>query len=231
MENVLANLSIKISDHLYLKNPESSQLGKNIVSGSIDLIDEIGFENFNFRKLANSIQSTEASIYRYFESKQKVLLYLSSWYWSWLEYRLVFSITNIPTAEEKLKIAIRLLTEKQAINSTFSHINEQKLHQIVISESLKSYLSRQVDEVNKDGAFLAYKNLVERLSNLVLEINPNFCYPRMLITTVIEGGHIQRHFADHLPRLTDTIKGEDSIHLFYERIVFNALNQDQKPKK
>jgi len=223
MQKVLSKLSIQVSGHIYIKDPESSELGKKIVSGSIDLIHQIGFEDFTFRKLAKKISSTEASIYRYFESKHKILLYLTNWYWSWLEYRLVFSITNLASAEEKLKRAIRLLTEKQAENIIYSHINERKLHQIVISESLKSYLSRQVDEVNKEGAFLPYKGLVQRVSEIIKEINPHYPYPRMLVTTVIEGSHIQRHFSEHLPRLTDAIKGENSIHLFYEQIVFQVL--------
>ena len=56
---------------------------------------EIGFENFTFKKLGEQIGSNESSIYRYFESKHKLMLYLSSWYWAWIEYRLVFATNNI----------------------------------------------------------------------------------------------------------------------------------------
>lgn len=223
MGSLLSKINIQVGESIYLKDPESSSLGKKIISGSIELICEIGFEQFTFKKLANNISSTEASIYRYFESKHKVLLYLTNWYWSWMEYRLVFSIANIESAEERLSRAINLLTEKVVEDGNVEHVNEQLLHQIVLSESLKSYLTKEVDIENEEGAFLPYKMLVERISQLILEINPSYKYPHMLVSTIIEGVHLQRHFADHLPRLTDTVKGEDSVAEFYHQIAFSAI--------
>lgn len=223
MENLLSKVHIKIDECIYLKDPESSNLGRNIIKGSIELINEIGFEEFTFKKLKERIDTTEASVYRYFENKHKILLYLTNWYWLWMEYRLVFTTANIDSAEERLKRAINLLTENVVEDGGFEHINERQLHQIIQSESLKTYLTREVDEENKEGAFLSYKNLVERISQLILEINPNYPYSHMLISTVIEGAHIQRYFADHLPRLTDSIKGEDSVAEFYRQIVFKAI--------
>lgn len=223
MKDLLANVKIKIDDCIYLKDPESSSLGKSILRGSIELICEIGFEEFTFKKLVERIGSTEASVYRYFENKHKVLLYLSNWYWLWVEYRLVFSTANIESAEERLKRSIDLLTENVQEDGNFEHINERLLYQIIQSESLKAYLNRAVDKENKEGAFLPFKNLVERISQLVIEINSDYPYPHMLISTVVEGAHLQRHFADHLPRLTDSIKGEDSVSEFYREIVFKAI--------
>jgi len=91
MQNLLNNFNIVINEKLYVKNPETSDLGKKIIEQSIILIDEIGFDAFTFKKLGEKIKSNESSIYRYFENKHKLLLYLSSWYWSWMEYKLVFS--------------------------------------------------------------------------------------------------------------------------------------------
>ena len=85
MEDFLSNITLKVNEHVYLKDPESSKLGKKIIQGSITLIEEFGFEAFTFKKLANHINSTEASIYRYFENKTKILLYITVWYWSWIE--------------------------------------------------------------------------------------------------------------------------------------------------
>jgi len=223
MQDLLSKVNIQVDEHLYLKNPESSTLGLKIVSGSIELICEVGFDQFTFKKLAEKISSTEASIYRYFESKHRVLLYLTNWYWSWLEYRMVFATTNIESPKERLQRALNLLTEEVVEDGNIEHIDEQKLHQIVLSESLKSYLTRLVDTENEQGAFVPYKQLVERIANIILEIKPNYKYPNMLVSTVVEGVHLQRHFALHLPRLTNTIKGEDAIANFYNEIVFNAL--------
>jgi len=75
-------LQIVISPELYTKNPESSDLGKKIVSKSIEMIDALGFEDFTFKKLGIKIGSNESSVYRYFESKHALLVYLINWYWS-----------------------------------------------------------------------------------------------------------------------------------------------------
>ncbi len=223
METLISNIQIQVEESLYKKDPQSSDLGKKIIKGSIDLICELGFEQFTFKKLASSISSTEASVYRYFESKNKILLYLSNWYWSWLEYRLVFTVTNLISAEDQLLKALHLLTDEVNEDGNFEHINEIKLNQIVLSESLKSYLTKDVDSDNENGAFVPYKNLVERITQIILQINPEYKYPHMLISTVIEGAHLQRHFANHLPRLTDVVKGEDAVTEFYSQIVFKAI--------
>ena len=49
MQNLLSNLKITINDKLYVKDPETSELGRNILKNSIILIDEIGFEAFTFK--------------------------------------------------------------------------------------------------------------------------------------------------------------------------------------
>ena len=90
MKELLKTLQIKVNDKTYLKDPETSDLGKRIVEHSIILINEIGFEAFTFRKLGLKINSNESSIYRYFENKHKLLLYLTSWYWAWIENQIVF---------------------------------------------------------------------------------------------------------------------------------------------
>jgi AcrR family transcriptional regulator len=225
VQEFLSKLSVKVNDKIYLKNPESSDLGKKIIAGSIDLLDEIGFDCFTFRKLALRIDSTEASIYRYFESKHKLLLYLTSWYWGWMEYRLIFGLANISCPNERLKRAVYLLTVKIEEDLSFSHINEVKLNRIVISESSKAYLTKEVDQENKEGVFAGYKQLVTRVSEIIKEINPKFKYAQMLVSTVIEGAHQQRYFTEHLPKLTTVLKGEDSVTLFFNEMVFKAIEK------
>lgn len=224
MLELLAKITIKVNEGIYLKNPESTTLGIKIIEGSIEMIHNLGFESFTFRKLAIEIGSTEATIYRYFESKHKLLLYLVSWYWSWLEYKLVFTLANISSATVRLEKSLILLTEQIEKDHHFNHINEVKLNQIVISESSKAYLNKKVDKENKEGFFSGYKQLVARVSDIILEINPTYKYPHMLISTAIEGAHMQRYFAEHLPRLTDTIEGEDSTVKFYKELVFKAIS-------
>lgn len=223
MRDLLSKVSIQVNENTYLKDPKTSDLGLNIIGGSIDMIDEIGFESFTFRKLSLAIGSTEASIYRYFESKHKVLLYLTSWYWSWMEYRIVFSLANVSSPEDRLERAITILTGEVVEDSSFNHINEIKLHNIVICDSSKAYLTKEVDEENNAGLFLGYKELVARVSEIINEINPGFKYPHMLVSTIIEGAHHQQYFAKHLPRLTDVVQGEDSIVEFYKQMVTKTI--------
>ena len=223
MFNSLSSISIQVNEAIYLKDPETSDLGRKIVQSSIDMIEDLGFEAFTFKKLAVEIGSTEASVYRYFESKNMLLLYLTSWYWGWMHYRLSLTLANVEDPHDRLSRAIQMLTRNVVKDSQFSHINEVKLSKIIINESSKAYLNKSVDEVNAQGVFLPMKRLVQEISDVVLEINPEFKYPHMLISTVIEGCHHQRFFAEHLPRLTDVIKGEDSITEFYKEMVFKAI--------
>lgn len=216
-------IHIDISPELYLKNPDSSELGRNIVSHSIELINELGFEGFTFKKLGLKINSPESSVYRYFENKHTLLIYLLAWYWNWIDYRLVFATANIDSSEEKLKKALSLLTQETAIDQSVSHINEVLLNEIVISESAKAYHTKGVDNENKRGFFKAYKRVVQRVSEMVLDVNPKFEFPHMLISTVIEGVHQQKYFAAHLPSLTDTKKGKDSVSEFYYNMVLKVL--------
>ena len=139
MINLLSNIKISVPDKIYIKDPESSKLGKRIIEHSITLIDDIGFDSFTFKKLGTLIGSNESSIYRYFESKHKLLLYLSSWYWAWLEYQLVFETHNISDKKEKLKKAIEIVSITTKEDTNFTHTNEVLLNQIMINENSKSF--------------------------------------------------------------------------------------------
>lgn len=154
MKTLLSNIKIEIPTGIYLKDPESSTLGKKIIENSIILLEEIGFEDFNFKKLGANIGSNESSIYRYFESKHKLLMYLTAWYWGgWVEYQLVIETYSITDTTEKLKKAIEVVTKTTEQDNKYSHINEVLLNSIIINENSKVYYTKDVDEDNKE-AFL-----------------------------------------------------------------------------
>lgn len=217
------NIQIEVNQELYCKKPDTSELGQKILSESIKLIDEIGFEAFTFKKLGVAINSPESSIYRYFKNKHMLLVYLTSWYWSWIEFELVFSSTNVSSPKERLQKAIGVLTKPVMENTLIPYINETLLSNIIISESIKSYHTKNVDEENKKGYFKSYKKVVQRVSDILLEIKPEFPYPHMLISTVIEGAHHQKYFAKHIPSLTDTNKENNTIEKFYTEMVLNFI--------
>ncbi|MFT4898262.1 MAG: AcrR family transcriptional regulator [Flavobacteriales bacterium] len=216
-------ITLNICEMVFIKDPNSSELGRNIVKGSIDLIDELGFEDFTFKKLSKGISSTEASIYRYFESKHHLLSYLILWYWGWQEYRMILSITNIDDSKEQLKRVVKILTEEIKEDSNFAEINEVKLNRIVIAEASKIYLNKKVDHDNSLGFFKKYKEVVQMVSEIIISINSTYKYPHMLVSTIIEGAHHQRYFAQHLPSLTDVVDNEDSITTFYQKLALKEI--------
>jgi AcrR family transcriptional regulator len=203
MKNLLSNIKIKVNSNLYIKDPETSALGRKIISESIAFIDETGFDNFTFKKLGERIGSNESSIYRYFENKHMLLVYLSSWYWSWMEYRIVFATTNVPDPMEKLKIAITLITEKIVDDEATDHINEAVLNRIIITEFTKTFLTKEVDEENKEGFFMIYKQVIYRLIEMIRDVNSEFPYSKSLASGIVEGALHQHFLKDHLKTITD----------------------------
>ncbi|UZO82454.1 TetR/AcrR family transcriptional regulator [Aquimarina sp. ERC-38] len=203
MKYLLQQLKVQIPDKIYVKDPESSALGKKIIKHSILLIDTYGFEQFNFKKLGTEIGSNESSIYRYFENKHKLLLYLTSWYWGWLEYQLVFNTHSITNSKDKLKRSIEILTRSIKEDSSFSHINEVLLSQIVINEYSKSYSTKKVDVENKAGYYSIYKRLIVRIKECIELCDDTYPFPMSLASTIIEGALHQHFLREHFSSLTD----------------------------
>ena len=117
-------LKLQMNECLYLKDPQDTELGRKIVQQSIQMIDELGLEAFTFKKLSLVIDSTEASIYRYFENKHKLLVYLITWYWTWLEYKIEFETNNVADPYLRLSKALRLVTEKKTYDNSFPDVSK-----------------------------------------------------------------------------------------------------------
>lgn len=219
------SFKIVMNEKLFLRNPEETELGRNILQHSIILIHKIGFEAFTFKKLAEEISTTETGIYRYFENKHRLLLYIVDWYWSWQECRLIFQTNNIKNPETKLKKAIKLLATQVEDDVQTNHINEKLLFEIVMMEGAKSYLTRHVAEDNKHKFFKPYKDLCANIAGIILECNPKFKYARSLSSTIIEMAHSQNFYSKHLPSLTDfgNSKEESKIVSFLEQVVFSSI--------
>lgn len=213
-----AGIKFNLNDHLYLRDPQETTLGKKIIKSGIDLINELGFEDFTFKKLAIEIKSTEASVYRYFENKHLLLIYLVSWYWEWVHFLIDINLMNITEPKEQLKVAIKTIVNATRENQAIDYVNEETLHQIVIAEGAKAYHTKLVDKENKDGFFTCYKSVVERVMQIILMINPKFSYPRTLASNLFEAANNQIYFAQHLPRLTD-IKEKKTMYEDLEKML------------
>jgi len=228
MEN-FPDIQLKINDKVFTKDPSTSDLGKKIIQHSIKLIDELGFESFTFAKLSDEIKCTEASIYRYFDNKHRLLTYHLTWYWTWLEYRIALATANIESPEQRLKIALLLLTSPLAQEPRIPQVDESALYRIVIAESQKVYLTKHVDEENKIGLFFSYKRLCKKVAGIVREINPDYRFPTALISTVVESSYDQRYFARHLPSLTEIpVDKEDGITEYLSELVFKVINNSNR---
>ncbi len=223
MDRLVSNFKISVQESIYNKDPESSDLGKRIIEHSIKLIDKIGFDAFTFKKLGAEIGSNESSVYRYFDNKHKLLIYLSSWYWAWLEYQLVIETHSITNPVEKLKKAIEITTKSVKEDSKHTHINEVTLNRIIIEENSKSFLTKEVDKENQEGYFKVYKRLITRLKEMILQIDVDYIYATSLASTIIETALHQHFLHNHFPSITDC-KKDTTPAQFLTDLVFRILN-------
>ncbi len=221
-------IKISLNEKLYLRDPQGTTLGQKIIKEGIILIDEIGFEGFNFKKLAKAMCSTEASVYRYFENKHFLLIYLVSWYWEWVSYLIDIHVMNIDDPKRRLKIIIETLVYASKDNPSIDYVNESILHRLIIAEGTKAYHTKEVDKENTDGFFLNYKKLSAKVAGVISEINPTFPYPHTLASNLFEMANNHIYFAQHLPKLTDVTVEEDNFEEVEQMLEYFAFTLLEK---
>lgn len=220
-------LNITVSHKLYQKNPEETDLGKRILSKSIELMEQMGYEQLTFKKIATAIESTEASVYRYFQNKHQLLAYLINWYWGWLEVKLAQEFIILNSPENKLKRAVQLLVAPMDQDARIPHINEGILQRIVVAEYPKIYLTKEVDVENKEGYFHGYNRICDILTMIALQINPEYKFPHSLFSTIISAAQSQQFFVEHLPRLSDAKAGCEDIIDFLTELTLKTISNDE----
>lgn len=225
MENLLNNMKMEVHEHLYLKEPFSSELGTSIVQEGASLVRDLGMEHFTFKKLALHIGVTEAAVYRYFENKHMLLLYLTAWYWAWMEVNYVYSTANLDSSKERLSIAMKLMVNGPIFTKNI-HINPLDLRKIVVNESLKGYLTKSVDIEHENGIFAQVYNFGERISNLIFEVNPAYPYPKTLAYTIMESSLLHAFNADHLPGMTEQSLDSENRLVFFEDLIVKAISNE-----
>jgi AcrR family transcriptional regulator len=217
---------IKLNSSLFHRDPDGTEIGKKIITHSIKLISEIGYEQFTFKKLAAIIPTTEATVYRYFENKHKLLIYLIDYYWAFIRYQVLFNINNLQSPKDKIRTIIDLLVWEDNANSFSTDIDQKALYYIAIAEGSKTFLSKEVDHLNKNQVFVPYKELCELIASVFKEYNPEYQFANSLASTLVETSHFQYFFMHHLPRLCDFTDKKDPkvIEEFLETMVFGALD-------
>jgi len=144
-----------------------------------------------------------------------------------MEFLVVFKLQNITDTKTKLEVVVELFSNDLSESSGQFDYNKKFLNQIVISESSKTYLVKDVKAINKDEVFKPYKDLCGKIANIITEYEPSYKYPRSLSSTLIETSHTHQFFSNFLPKLTDCKnKKEDNFtQLFLSDLVFKVLKK------
>ena len=217
--------SFTLNSDLYLKDPTSSVAGRKVIASGAKLILETGMEAFTAKKLAAAAGITEATVYKYFANKQRLLQYYFQLYWTWLEQQVkVFTAIETDPLQSLIK-AVRVISNIPAVAADPGVISKQDLRDLVINEGSKAYYHAQVDEDNAKRFFAPYKSITALLAEMILAVKPDEKYPLALATTIIEMSHSLKYFAKHLPALTDFPQETDQVKLddFLLQLLYNSL--------
>lgn len=224
--------AFQLSDKLYLKDPLASTVGRKIILHGAPLFLEQGLEDFTVKKLAVRAGTTEATVYKYFKNKHRLLQYYFQLYWTWLEQQIKVFTAVIDKPEERLMKAVQIICDIPEVAADPGIVTKEDLRALVIAEGSKAYLTHHVDEDNAKKLFAPYKHLVAYLANMIQGASPAVPYPRSLATTIVEMSHSLEFYRMHLPSLTD-FPGETNpaaLKDFISLILTNSLfiNRSEK---
>jgi AcrR family transcriptional regulator len=225
MENLFRKLRVDINENIFVKDPLSSELGKNIIHQGIHLIAVLGIENFTFKKLAIDIGCTESAIYRYFENKHKLMMYLTLWYWGFLEQNIIVTTANLTDPNQRLHIAIGILV-KGPLFPKNDFIDPLSLKKLLVDEGTKAFMTKKIDHEYRFGYFMQFDRLITRVAGMVSEINPDYPFPKALISTIMESGLVQTYYSTHLPNLTELVTEENEKVDFFTQMVFKTIGNE-----
>lgn len=224
MHRILKNINIPVSHEIFIKDPISSALGKRILTESLALIEARGMEAFNFKMLSRDVECTEAAIYRYFENKNKLLLYFINWYWGWLEHNLVYSTANLESPEDKVKMAINLVVEGPIYLENL-YLNISSLKKVVMQESNKSFMSKELKSNVKSSMLHQFYDFSERFKDLIIQYKPNYPFPKVVVSTLIWSSNLNAFSKLYMADLIeDNFNGQNKLD-FYYNMVFNSLKR------
>ena len=99
----------------------------------------------------------------------------------------------------------------------------RSLERIIVNESSKAFLTKEVEQENKDGFFRAYKSFCNRIESIVKEIDPDYPYSNALVSTTVDGIQMQKFYSEHLPSLTDFTSSEEKIPQMFYKLVIQSL--------
>lgn len=209
---------------LSLRDPDATELGRSMLSGGLELMNEIGLEAFTFRKLAERIGSTEASLYKYFPNKHRLLQYYFQLYWLWLRRLCGREAERSRDPRDALRRSIEAICGVWPRALPELQLDPEALRRLVIDEGMKSYLHKNVDADNARRLFAPYKELSAFLAERLSACRRGVPMPRSFATTVIEMAHSLPFAMEHLPSLTELSSRKDlrelARHLLHRTITY-----------
>ena len=223
-------LSIAVNPNTYLRNPEDTELGRKIIKHGVELLSETGYQCFNFKHLAKYMESTEASVYRYFENKYMLLVYLTSWYWEYLDLQIMLNTRNIDDPHKKLRLMVKTIVS--GVDSDFQneYFDIKKLHKIVVEQSPRVIHSKKVEACEKAGMFSNFKTLNNNIAEIILECDNDFKYPSALATNILKLSMDHKYYSEYICSLTEISNCSESLNQLEEMILYflNRLLQLSK---
>lgn len=214
------NIEFKMNECLFLRDPNATELGRRILQHGLAMIYEMGLEEMTFRKLATRIGTTEASIYRYFENKHRLLAYFSAWHWNLMQYQIIFNTKNLEIPAQKVAAVIQILTNEtsDSLQMDNAFFDKEQLKTVVIRENPKVYLTKNIKQDVEKRILKPYEDLVHYIGNIFKEYQPNFQYPNSLASLAIETAFRQAFFRKNLPNIE-----EKDNALFLSNLIMDAL--------
>lgn len=220
----VSHLHLRPDPALSLKDPETSELGRSILAGGLDLMLELGLEAFTFRKLAQRVGTTEVTVYKYFANKQRLLQYFYQLYWLWLRQLCAAEVERHRESREVLSGIVEVLCGSWPHAMPDLQLPPGSLRQLVIAEGMKSYLHKNVDDDNARRLFQPYKELSAFVAARMVACRTDVPWPRSFATTVIEMAHSLPFLMEHLPSLTELSNRKDlkqlAQHLLHRTITY-----------
>lgn len=203
------HLHLRPDTTLSLKDPESTELGREMLRSGLVLMNEIGLEAFTFRKLADRIGSTEVTLYKYFSNKQRLLQYYFQLYWLWLRQVCGRHAERARDPREGLERVIEAICGVWPRDRRALQLEPEALRKLVIEEGMKSYLHKNVDADNARRLFMPYKELSAFVAERITDCRPDVPWPRSFATTIIDMAHSLPFAMEHLPSLTELSSRKD----------------------
>lgn len=217
MEYLFRHLRLEPDAALYVKDPQRSETGQNLLRCGARLIAAGGMEAFTLKKLSLEAGCTEATVYRYFHNKHQLLLYLMNLYWGWLLYHAELETNNLEDPHTKLKRIVRLLSGPLTSMPDTGFASD--LFALALNEGVKTHLNNATGSEWQQGLFEAYARFAAHVASCLRECAPDYAYPMAWSATFIDAAMQQQFFHRHLPHFTELAEGCNPLENFLMSLI------------